>query len=238
MPACKVCGGPVDQSRLVCLDSACAGYVKPGTIRLTEQRVDQSRTEQKAGCCGGDCSTCKDRSPAEVLQHLGTHEPDGTFTPAKPPEFAPTMEDALEARRMIERYGMTPDEAAVSVDRQKVYGDPWINHFGIAQGIAGILQPWAARIARMEPLPPHVVANILSALKLNRQRMRFHDDNFIDLAVYQRFARAWQREWEASGEEKPIVIPPKPHPKARLVIKWETPEDHHAEPRPASSPTS
>jgi hypothetical protein len=163
--------------------------------------------------------------PDSCLIFEGTHNPDGTFTPAKSPEFDVSPDDADSARKMMERYGMSADEAAVSVDRQKVYGDPWVNHLGIAQGIAGILQPWAARIARMDPLPPHVVANILSALKLNRQRMRFHDDNFVDLAVYQRFARAWQREWEEAGEEKPIVIPPKPHPQARLVVRWEIPAD-------------
>jgi hypothetical protein len=145
----------------------------------------------------------------------------GSCVTDKPAEFSATPGDAESARVFMTRYGMSPEEARISVDRQKVYGDPWINHLGIAQGIAGILQPWAARIARMDPLPPHVVANIFSALKLNRQRMRFHADNFDDLSVYQRFVRAWQREWEQAGEEAPIVIPPKPHPKARLVIKWE-----------------
>lgn len=165
--------------------------------------------------------------PLVELRHLGTFEPDGTFTPAPESQrsFPVEQGDKAEATKMMKRYGMSPEEAAISVDRQKVYGDPWINHFGIAQGIAGILQPWALRIARMEPLPPHVIANIMSALKLNRQRMRFHADNYDDLAVYQRFARAWQAEWEAAGEERPVVIPPRPHPKARLVLRWEVPDE-------------
>jgi hypothetical protein len=97
---------------------------------------------------------------------------------------------------IIRRYGVDAEEAAIMVERQKVYGDPKQNHEGIAQGWAGILQPWAERIARGEPIPPHVVALMMAAMKLNRMRNVFHKDNYDDLRNYLAFAEAWQREWE------------------------------------------
>lgn len=115
-----------------------------------------------------------------------------------------------------ERYGLTLEEAEIAYERQKVYGDPWINHLGIAQGWAGILQPWSLRIAQMEPLPPHVIALLMATLKTNRMRMIFHEDNYDDASVYLNFARTWQRECSDEG----IVIPPKPGPDYQLEIRW------------------
>ena len=77
-------------------------------------------------------------------------------------------------------------------ERQVVYGPPEENHRGIAQMWACLLQPWADRIANMEPLPPHVVALMMVALKLNRSRRKFKADNYDDLIVYLKFAREWQ----------------------------------------------
>lgn len=132
-----------------------------------------------------------------------------------------SAEDAQLIKDTMQRYGISEAEAIVSAERRKVYGDPEINHKGIAMAWAGLLQPWALRIARMDPLPPHVVANMMSALKSNRKRMCFHDDNYIDAAVYDGFARAWQKEWDENpNTEKPIVIQPAPSDTAVLVIRW------------------
>jgi hypothetical protein len=84
------------------------------------------------------------------------------------------------------------DLEALKADRQEVYGDPIENHKGIAQMWACLLQPHAERIARMEPLPEHVIALMMVGLKLNRMRRRFKQDNYDDLRVYLGFAEGWQ----------------------------------------------
>lgn len=104
-----------------------------------------------------------------------------------------------QIKKNMDRYGVTEHEAQIMVERGRVYGEPRENHEHIANSITGLLQPWAHRIADGRPLPPHVVALILCALKMSRMRRVFHGDNYDDLAVYQKFARAWQREWD---EEK------------------------------------
>jgi hypothetical protein len=86
----------------------------------------------------------------------------------------------------------TPTVEAVKHERQKVYGDPLENHRGIAQAWAGILQPWHEEIRRGEPVPPHVVALLMAAMKMNRMRRVYHADNFTDLRAYLDFAQQWQ----------------------------------------------
>lgn len=121
----------------------------------------------------------------------------------------------------MERYGLSESEALISLERRQVYGDPEVNHIGIAMGWAGILQPWALDIAAMRPLPPHVVALLMASLKLNRMRVRFHADNYDDASVYQGFARAWQREHEERHGVQTIIIPPRPSPEHELKLVWE-----------------
>jgi hypothetical protein len=79
--------------------------------------------------------------------------------------------------------------------RGAIYGDPRENHRGIAQGWAGLLQPWSEQIKRGDPLPEHVVALMMASLKLNRMRRVFHEDNYDDVSVYLAFAEQWQREY-------------------------------------------
>jgi hypothetical protein len=86
------------------------------------------------------------------------------------------------------------DVEAIKRERQKVYGDPRENHRGIAQGWAGLLQPHAERIARGDPIPEWCVALMMAALKLNRMRRIFKQDNYDDLTAYAGFAEQWQRE--------------------------------------------
>ena len=85
-------------------------------------------------------------------------------------------------------------------DRGRVYGPPKENHIGIAQIWASLLQPHWKRIRRTIPVPPHVVAQLMMGLKLNRMRLTHHKDNYDDLAVYARFAEEWQAEWERDRE--------------------------------------
>lgn len=79
-------------------------------------------------------------------------------------------------------------------ERGKVYGPPKENHEGIAMMWAPLLQPHAELIAQQKPLPPHVVAQLMVALKLNRMRLVHKQDNFDDLRNYLTFAEKWQKE--------------------------------------------
>lgn len=127
-----------------------------------------------------------------------------------------------EILAIADRFDLTYANAEIAHERQKVYGDPKINHDGIAQSWAGILQPYAIEIAMMNPIPAHVVALLMASLKLNRMRMRYHADNYADIENYLAFARTWQRE---DGNEKAVVIGPRPSTTARLVLRWEEPRD-------------
>ena len=55
------------------------------------------------------------------------------------------------AAAQAEFPGLSEAEARISLERRQVYGDPYQNHYGIAQSWAGLLQVWAPRIARGEP---------------------------------------------------------------------------------------
>ena len=89
----------------------------------------------------------------------------------------------------------------IQTERQSVYGDPLKNHHGIAMQWATLLAPWWERIKNYEPIPPHVVALMMSALKLNRMRLGYKEDNYDDLAIYaDRFAKAWQADKTTWGD--------------------------------------
>jgi hypothetical protein len=82
--------------------------------------------------------------------------------------------------------------AAVKHERQKIYGPPRENHEGIAAAWTALLQPWHIEIAQGKPLPPHVVALCMAAMKMNRMRRVYHADNFTDIAAYLSFVAEWQ----------------------------------------------
>jgi len=129
------------------------------------------------------------------------------------------------AAYLRERYHLSAEEAALSAEREVVYGEAYINHLGIAQTWCGLLHPWVLHMAQMQPLPPHVVANMMDGLKLNRKRQVFHGDNYDDSSVYSRFACTWQREWAQDGRGPcPSVVVPAPHPDCTLVLEWEAPD--------------
>jgi hypothetical protein len=88
----------------------------------------------------------------------------------------------------------TPTVEAVKHERQKIYGPPKENHEGIAAAWAGLLQPWHVEIAQGKPLPPHVVALLMAAMKMNRMRRVYHADNFTDIAAYLSFVQEWQQD--------------------------------------------
>lgn len=129
-------------------------------------------------------------------------------------EINPTSDYTVQ--RIMDEFGISQEQAEIAYERQKVYGDPKVNHDGIAQAWAGILQPWALHIAEMKPIPPHVVALLMAALKMNRMRMVYHKDNYDDLKVYMSFAHAWQK----SCTDETVVIGPRPSPNHKLKLVW------------------
>lgn len=89
-------------------------------------------------------------------------------------------------------------------ERGKVYGDPTENHKGIAAMWSPMLQPWAAEIARGEPLPPHVVMLLMALVKVNRMRRVYHEDNYVDAVNYLQFAKDEQKKHLPTfGERRP-----------------------------------
>ena len=88
-------------------------------------------------------------------------------------------------------------------DRRKVYGHPRENHRGIAQMWTPLLQPHALTIRRGEPLPEHVVALLMAALKIDRMRLVFRGDNYDDAFNYLRFAADWQRDYDRARAASP-----------------------------------
>lgn len=81
-------------------------------------------------------------------------------------------------------------------ERGKVYGNPKENHRGIAQIWAPILKEHWNAIRSGDPIPEWVVAMLMSGLKYDRKRIRFHEDNFIDEFIYDSFVYDWQKEWQ------------------------------------------
>lgn len=104
-----------------------------------------------------------------------------------------------ELQKIQKEYGLSREEAEISFERRKVYGDPRDNHRGISMAWAGLLQPHWQAIRDMVPIPEHTVALLMASLKMNRMRMVYHKDNFDDLRVYVGFAQAWQQTWTGPG---------------------------------------
>lgn len=92
--------------------------------------------------------------------------------------------------------------AAIQRERGKVYGSPDENWRGIAMMCAPLLQPHADAIKRGEPLPIHVWALLMVAIKLNRMRLVFYEDNYADLRNYLKFAEDWQKSHQTQSQEK------------------------------------
>jgi hypothetical protein len=94
------------------------------------------------------------------------------------------------------------DLEQIKAERGKVYGDPKRNHEGIAQMWASIFQPHAETIAQGKPLPGHVIALCMVLLKVNRMRLRYHQDNYDDLRNYLDFAQEMQDEYEREHHDR------------------------------------
>jgi hypothetical protein len=153
--------------------------------------------------------TCPERLPAdaEITGWKTGYQParDGYFVAFQSKSFTSTDKGALipfdedlaasaeEVNEAADQLGQSHLDEIIA-ERQKVYGEPKQNHQFIAQAWTGLLHPHAEAIARGEPVPAHTVALMMAALKVDRMRLTFHQDNFDDAEVYLKFAQQWQKE--------------------------------------------
>lgn len=77
-------------------------------------------------------------------------------------------------------------------ERGKVYGDPKLSHINIGLSWTGLLQQHYG-IVLDHPLPPALVALMMTTFKAQRAARVFHQDNYDDLRVYAGFAETFQQ---------------------------------------------
>jgi len=156
------------------------------------------------------CAECRLARPdaAELPDNL-PELPELTPGPVEPSHTVESIiashQEAEDANATWEKlFGDVPQTTAahrqaITEERGKVYGPPKENHEGIAMMWASLLQPHADNINNQIPLPGHVVALMMCALKLNRMRICYHKDNYDDLCNYADIAEAMQREHEVEA---------------------------------------
>lgn len=99
---------------------------------------------------------------------------------------------------------MDKKQEAIAAERGKVYGDPKRSHANIGLEWTGILQQYFD-IELPHAIPPHVVAEMMVALKVNRSLRVHHEDNYDDRAVYTSFAKGWLSELTTPTKTRKVV---------------------------------
>jgi len=151
------------------------------------------------------CAECRAARPdASELPKIPTELPKLSPAPEKPASPSHTVETVAKASQAFNALFDEPQTTAahrqaITEERGKVYGPPKQNHEGIAMMWASLLQPHAGRIGAQTPLPGHVVALMMCALKLNRMRICYHKDNYDDLHNYADIAEAMQAEHDGEA---------------------------------------
>lgn len=76
-------------------------------------------------------------------------------------------------------------------ERGKVYGDVELSHDNIGLAWTGLIQQhYGVRLAH--PLPGHLVAQMMVAMKNHRAARVYHADNYVDASAYLLFAEQMQ----------------------------------------------
>ena len=83
-------------------------------------------------------------------------------------------------------------DAAIMAERSRIYGDAQLCHDSIGKAWAGLLQQHFGR--EVEPLPPHLVALMMAALKGVLAVRVYHADNYVDLRNYAAIAEEAQQK--------------------------------------------
>ncbi len=84
------------------------------------------------------------------------------------------------------------DLKALEAERGKVYGDPKLSHTNIGLSWTGLLQQHYG-IALDHPIPPELVALMMTTFKCQRSARVYHADNYDDGRVYLDFAQRFQK---------------------------------------------
>jgi hypothetical protein len=77
-------------------------------------------------------------------------------------------------------------------ERGKVYGDPQLSHENIGLSWTGLIQQHYG-ITLAQPLPAHLVAQMMVVFKMQRAARVYHADNYVDAKAYLRFAEEGQK---------------------------------------------
>ena len=126
------------------------------------------------------------------------------------PELSPELQ--LIADIYKDAPPLPPELQAISDEREKVYGDPYLSHNAIAQAWHGYLERLFDR--RLPNIPAYAVAHMMVLMKVLRGATAYKQDNFDDLHVYANFAQRFQIKDEEDAkcpsclENSPIPIAP------------------------------
>ena len=100
---------------------------------------------------------------------------------------------------MNKKSKITPKLVEKTVtERGKVYGDPYRSHVNIGKTWTALLQQHFD-ISFPHDIPASVVAQMMSAFKIQRSARVFKEDNYIDLNAYSGFAHAFQKREQGAG---------------------------------------
>lgn len=88
---------------------------------------------------------------------------------------------------------ITPELVTQTVEeRGKIYGDPYDSHVNIGKTWTALIQQHYGQTLPHD-IPASLVAQMMSAFKIQRSARVFHEDNYIDLSAYSGFACDFQK---------------------------------------------
>ncbi len=124
------------------------------------------------------------------------------------PELSPELQLIASLVPLVPM--LPPDLQAISDEREKVYGDPYLSHNAIAQAWHGYLERLFDRV--LPTIPAYAVAHMMVLMKVLRGATKYKEDNFDDLHVYANFAQRFQVKHEAECQNSSANSPIPPTP--------------------------
>lgn len=106
-------------------------------------------------------------------------------------QFVPT--EGLQKVHITTMSTPTNDIVSQTIEeRGKVYGDVALSHENIGLAWTGLIQQHFG-IILPKHIPGFLVAQMMVAMKNHRAARVYHEDNYIDLAAYAKFAQDMQK---------------------------------------------
>lgn len=84
------------------------------------------------------------------------------------------------------------DLKRLEAERGKVYGDPKLSHTNIGLSWTALIQQHYG-VTLDHPIPPELVALMMTTFKCQRSARVFKQDNYDDVHVYASFAERFQK---------------------------------------------